>query len=118
MPSGQQQHERDAVYELQAAVRRAKGKKACRQLRRQQQIPGVIFGRGLPDVLLRLPLPAFHRQRDRHGFSGRRFLLRLDDGSTHLVRNHQTSLHPATDLPLRLTFYRLADPLPPPASAQ
>lgn len=44
------------IEEIQARPRDARGRRACRRLRRQGLVPAVIYGRGQPNVLLNVRL--------------------------------------------------------------
>ncbi|MCK4375361.1 MAG: 50S ribosomal protein L25 [Candidatus Brocadiae bacterium] len=44
------------IEEIQARPRDARGRRACRRLRRQGLVPAVIYGRGRPNVLLNVRL--------------------------------------------------------------
>lgn len=97
-----------AVKQLQAVARDRAGKGAARAVRRQGQVPAVIYGAGeAPDII------ALDGNQTRQLIAAGRFLttvFEIDVGGRKaraIPRDYQ--LDPVKDLPLHVDFLRLAE---------
>lgn len=97
-----------AVKQLQAVARDRAGKGAARAVRRQGQVPAVIYGAGeAPDII------ALDGNQTRQLIAAGRFLttvFEIDVGGRKaraIPRDYQ--LDPVKDLPLHIDFLRLAE---------
>lgn len=96
-----------AVKELKAVARDRVGKGAARAVRRQGQVPAVIYGGGAPAE----PIALDYNQTKQAIFAGHFlttvFEIEVDGRKTRAIpRDYQ--LDPVKDFPLHVDFFRLA----------
>lgn len=89
-----------------AATSRAVVGKKVEQLRRQRQIPGVMYGHGLPSVSLGIDSLAFQKVWRQAGSSSL-VDLTVDQKPPVKVLIHDTQHHPTTSAVLHVDFYRV-----------
>lgn len=96
------------VKELKATARPRAGKGAARAVRREGQVPGVIYGDGKPPLTIAVE----HSLLRQSIFAGH-FLTTIYDleisGEKHRVIPRDYQLDPVKDLPLHVDFLRLGE---------
>lgn len=93
-------------YALQSENRDRAGKGVARALRRENKVPGVIYGDGQEPV--KISLPAKEVTLEYH--KGHMFTTLCDmnvDGQKHLVLARDIQLHPVKDTVLHIDFLRV-----------
>lgn len=97
-----------AVKQLQAVARDRAGKGAARAVRRQGQVPAVIYGAGQPADSI-----ALDANQARQLITAGRFLTTVFEidvaGTTTRVLPRDYQLDPVKDFPLHIDFLRLAE---------
>lgn len=96
-----------AAKQLKAVARDRVGKGAARALRRNGQIPAVIYGAGNPADPIALDANQMHRLIFAGHFMTTIFEIELD-GRTHRVLPRDYALDPVKDVPLHVDFLRIA----------
>ncbi len=93
-------------YAMTAAVRERAGKGVARSLRREGQVPAVIYGDNKEPVKIALSSNAINVEFNKgHMFTN---LCDLDlDGKKHLVLARDVQLHPVTDVVEHVDFLRV-----------
>ena len=94
-------------YTMTAAVRERAGKGVARSLRRESQVPAVIYGDNKEPVKISLPANAINIEFYKgHMFTN---LCDLDvDGQKHLVLARDVQLHPVSDVVEHVDFLRVS----------
>ncbi len=93
-------------YAFTAKKREGAGKGIARALRRDNQVPAVIYGDNKEPVLISLPANETNVQYNRGGM----FTTLCDlnaEGDKHLVLARDVQLHPVTDLVQHIDFLRV-----------
>ena len=67
------------LIELKAKTREKSGKGACRQIRREKQIPAVVYGSKTENAMLSLDTSTFDKVIRDNGSTGLFFSLKVDD---------------------------------------
>ncbi|MBU0799818.1 MAG: 50S ribosomal protein L25/general stress protein Ctc [Alphaproteobacteria bacterium] len=95
-------------YALKAEARERAGKGVARELRRQKQIPAVIYGDGKEPISISLPEKEITLEhRKGHMFTN---LCDLEVGAAkHLVLARDVQLDPVTDKVLHVDFLRVSN---------
>ena len=93
-------------YALKGETRDGAGKGVARQLRRENKVPGVIYGDGKDPIVISLPVKETHLEYNKgHMFTA---LCNLDVGGTsHLVLARDIQLHPVKDTVQHIDFLRV-----------
>src|ERR1700755_3448319 len=94
------------VKELKATARPKAGKGAARAVRREGQVPGVIYGDKKPPLAIALD----HKELRQRIYAGRFLTTLYDieiDGTKHRVIPRDFQLDPVKDLPVHVDFLRL-----------
>ena len=93
-------------YAMAAAKREGTGKGSARALRRNDQVPAVIYGDNKAPILIALPNNEANVEYNR----GQMYTTLCDldlDGEKHLVLARDVQLHPVTDNVLHIDFLRV-----------
>ncbi len=96
------------IIALAATARDRAGKGTARAVRREGQIPAVIYGNKEKPVMISLDYTKFHRELHRPGFFTHLFDITVD-GATHRVLPRDVQLDPVYDRPLHVDFLRVGD---------
>lgn len=96
------------IIALAATARDRAGKGTARAVRREGQIPAVIYGNKEKPVMISLDYSKFHRELHRPGFFTHLFDVTVD-GATHRVLPRDVQLDPVYDRPLHVDFLRVSD---------
>lgn len=96
------------IIALAATARDRAGKGTARAVRREGQIPAVIYGNKEKPVMISLDYSKFHRELHRPGFFTHLFDITVD-GATHRVLPRDVQLDPVYDRPLHVDFLRVGD---------
>jgi large subunit ribosomal protein L25 len=97
-----------SAKELKVIARPRAGKGAARAVRRNGQVPGVIYGDGQPPLTISVD----HRVLRQNIFAGQFLtsIYELDiDGQKHRVIPRDYQLDPVKDLPIHVDFMRLGE---------
>jgi large subunit ribosomal protein L25 len=93
-------------YELTATLRQKVGKGAARAVRRQNEIPAVIYGNSKPPIAISLPEREIRLRIQAGGFYTTVANISVDGQKiTTLPRDYQ--LHPVSDRPMHVDFLRV-----------
>src|SRR5262245_30615525 len=96
------------VKELKATARPKAGKGAARAVRREGQVPGVIYGDKKPPLAIALD----HKELRQRIYAGRFLTTLYDieiDGKKHRVIPRDFQLDPVKDHPVHVDFMRLGE---------
>ncbi|TDR94923.1 50S ribosomal protein L25/general stress protein Ctc [Enterovirga rhinocerotis] len=96
-----------AAKQLKAVARDRVGKGAARALRRNGQLPAVIYGDGKAAAPIALDANMMNRLIYAGGFMTTIFEVEVD-GKTHRVIPRDFALDPVKDFPLHIDFLRVA----------
>lgn len=91
---------------LAASARTESGSSAVNRLRRQGQLPGVIYGQGAPKSV-RLDAAAFAAMQRQHTSENLMMSLEIEGDQAHKVLVREVQHHPLTGAPLHVDFYEL-----------
>ena len=91
---------------LTAAARDRAGKGVARETRRQGRIPCVIYGAGLPPVMISVDAAAVAREVHASNFVTRTFDIDVE-GAVHHVLPRDVQFHPVSDRPIHIDFLRI-----------
>ncbi|TNE30695.1 MAG: 50S ribosomal protein L25/general stress protein Ctc [Alphaproteobacteria bacterium] len=94
--------------QLQAQAREGAGKGVARAIRREKQIPAVIYGDGKEPALIILEGKEVFKALHSGGFFTQVCDIEVD-GKKHLVLARDVQLHPVTDQPLHADFIRVTE---------
>lgn len=95
------------LVSIQAEARDRIGKGASRQARRDGLVPAVIYGDNKEPVSIQIPQNEIIRLINRGGFMSQTYEIDVaGKKSTVLARDLQ--LHPVSDMPMHIDFFRLA----------
>lgn len=94
--------------QLQAQAREGAGKGVARAIRREKQIPAVIYGDGKEPALITLEGKEVFKALHSGGFFTQVCDIEVD-GKKHLVLARDVQLHPVTDQPLHADFMRVTE---------
>ena len=95
------------VISLAAEVRERAGKGTSHALRRQNRVPGVIYGDKQPPVAIAMETTLLSRQLERSGFFTNLFDIEID-GKKHRVLPRDVQYHPLNDRPIHVDFLRVS----------
>lgn len=95
------------TYELKATKRDRVGKGAARALRREKQIPAVIYGANKPPLSIALPLKETTLQLHAGGFLTHVAHIEVD-GEKHQVIARDYQLDPVRDFLVHVDFLRIS----------
>jgi large subunit ribosomal protein L25 len=96
------------VTAFNAEKREVKGKGAARALRRQEKVPGIIYGGGEQELPVAIERRALVKELNKGGFYSKLIELDVDGGKVRVLpRDIQT--HPVTDIPEHIDFLRIKD---------
>ena len=93
-------------YELEATVRTVVGKGAARELRRQSQVPAVIYGDKKPPLAIALTFKEADKRLRGGGFMTTVATISVD-GEKILVIPKDYALHPVKDHLVHIDFLRI-----------
>lgn len=93
-------------FELAAALRDQTGKDRCRRLRRQGQVPAVLYGSGKAPLSLSLEHEEVRRHLDQEAFYSHILTLKLEGGPEKVVLK-DLHRHPYKPQILHLDFLRI-----------
>lgn len=96
------------IIALAATARDRAGKGTARAVRREGQVPAVIYGNKEKPVMISLDYAKFNRELHRPGFFTHLFEITVD-GTTHRVLPRDVQLDPVYDRPLHADFLRVSD---------
>ena len=96
------------VKELKATARPRAGKGAARAVRREGQVPGVIYGDGKPPLTIAVDNGVLRQNIFAGHFLTTIYELDID-GQKHRVIPRDYQLDPVKDLPLHVDFLRLGE---------
>ena len=99
---------REAVT-LNAKVRENAGKGVARSLRREGQVPAIMYGGNTTPVMLSLPANEVKTHYLRGHLQSRLLGLTIDGGKTAKVLPQAVSLHPVTDEVEHIDFLSVSD---------
>jgi len=94
------------VITIEATPRERIGKGASRAARRAGFIPAVIYGDNKDPEAIQIPLNIIVRLLNRGGFMSHTYELQVDKKTT-TVLPRDLQLHPVTDVPMHIDFFRL-----------
>src|SRR5437868_5516909 len=83
---------------LQATTRDRHGKGSARSLRREGQVPGVLYGKGQQPMSIALHLNELTQEYQRGRFRSRLVDIALDGGKTIKALPKDLQFHPVTDV--------------------
>jgi len=90
------------------------GKYGCREVRKQNYIPGIINGKGYPDFAVQISKVAMRTfletDQEERLADGRKFNLVIE-GRRYFVTPRDMMLDPVSLDPIFIQWYRLCDPL-------
>jgi len=92
---------------LPVAARERAGKGASRALRRAGKVPAVIYGDGREPAMVTIEQRLLTMELQKGGFTSKLYELQLDD-KKQSVLPRDVQLHPVTDIPLHVDFFRVA----------
>jgi len=95
------------VIALAAEVRERAGKGTSHALRRQNRIPGVIYGDNQAPVTISMETTLLSRQLARAGFFTHLFDIVIN-GEKHRVLPRDVQYHPVNDIPMHVDFLRVS----------
>jgi large subunit ribosomal protein L25 len=93
------------ITSLPAARRERTGKGAARALRRQGQIPAIVYGGSEAPLDVAVPLKEVRLEHGKPGFFTHLYDLALPDGPLRVLPR-DVQLHPVTDQPIHIDFLR------------
>lgn len=96
-----------ADYSLDATVRGESGTGAAREVRRNGQVPGIVYGGQGEPVAIAIELRAMNRALSTTGLMSQTIALTVD-GKTETVRLHDVQRHPVTENALHVDFLRVS----------
>lgn len=94
------------IVEIKAEARDRVGKGASRAVRRQGQVPAVIYGGKEEPVSIQIPQNEIIRLINRGGFMSQTYDIDVNGKKTRVLPR-DLQAHPVTDLPLHIDFLRL-----------
>ena len=94
------------AIELQASLRQGTGTGDSRSLRRQEQLPGVVYGGSMEPSHIALDALSLHKAYLLGGFYSKVVNLKLGNEIIRVLPR-EVQLHPVTDAPLHADFLRL-----------
>ncbi len=92
--------------ELNVAVRERTGKGGAREARRNNLVPGVLYGGGEDPVAITLKYNELLKAFNSGKFRGNTVTL-IHDGSKQLVIPQDIQFHPVSDKPMHVDLYRV-----------
>lgn len=95
------------VLELKATARTASGKEASNSVRKNSQIPCILYGEKTKNVMLSTNLKEFLSLYNKGNIEAKLFNLDID-GKTNRSIVREVQLHPVTDVPLHIDFQRVS----------
>lgn len=95
------------TVEIKAKARNGVGKGAAREIRRQGQVPGVIYGDKRPPEPITLEFNEFLRITNRGNFLSTVFDIDMDGTKTRVIPR-DLQVDPVRDFPLHVDFLRIA----------
>ncbi len=95
------------IDSLLVVARERAGKGASRALRRAGKIPAVIYGDGKAPAMVSIEQRLLTMELHKGGFTSKLFELRLDSKKQNVLPR-DVQLHPVTDVPLHVDFFRVA----------
>ena len=96
------------TFDLKGLLRKELGKKATKQVRKQEKIPCVLYGNGEP-----VHFEANEKEYGQLIFTPSTFQINLDiEGTIHPAIMKAIQFHPVTDRVLHIDFLRIADGKP------
>ncbi|MBT3396788.1 MAG: 50S ribosomal protein L25, partial [Alphaproteobacteria bacterium] len=95
------------VLELSANHRENSGRGAARALRRDGRVPAIVYGGGDDPQNIDLDTRVLSREVDKGGFENRLVDLEVG-GKTVRVLPRDVQIHPVTDAPIHVDFWRLS----------
>jgi large subunit ribosomal protein L25 len=93
------------ILTLPATRRERTGKGAARALRRQGQVPAIVYGGADAPLDVAVPLKEVRIEHGKPGFFTHLYDLTLPDGPLRVLPR-QVQLHPVTDQPIHVDFLR------------
>ena len=95
------------VTTLAAKSRESVGKGTARALRRQEEVPAVIYGDKIPPITISLTYKELMNYVNKAAFHTTLFDIELN-GKKHRVLPRDVQFHPVTDRPLHVDFLRVS----------
>jgi len=102
----QEEKQMSITYALQAEARERAGKGAARALRRENKVPGVIYGDGKEPVTITLPAKEVNIEYNKGHMYSTLCDLKVG-GEKHMVLARDVQLHPVTDFVQHVDFLRV-----------
>ena len=96
-----------AATSLEATVRASNGTGAVRAVRREGQVPAIVYGGAGEPVAVSLELRAVNRALTISGLMTETIELSID-GKSEIVKLQDVQRHPVTEAPLHMDFLRVA----------
>ncbi|MGD9537602.1 MAG: 50S ribosomal protein L25/general stress protein Ctc [Alphaproteobacteria bacterium] len=93
------------IFSLPAAKRERTGTGAARALRRQGQIPAIVYGGSEPPLDIAVPLKEITLEHGKPAFFTHLYDLALPEGTVRVLPR-EVQLHPVTDQPVHVDFLR------------
>src|ERR1700676_5190031 len=100
------EHDMTQVQTLAAELRDRETKGTARAIRRQGQVPGVIYGNKQPPVTVSVDHKLLMRQLEKASFCISLVDLEID-GKKHRVLPRDVQYDPVSDRPLHIDFLRV-----------
>jgi large subunit ribosomal protein L25 len=94
------------TLELAAEPRDGNGRSAARRLRREERVPGVVYGAGQPPVSVSLSARALGKAMAAGGLTSQIFTLRVGDQPQQVIVR-ELQRHPATEAAVHVDFLRV-----------
>ena len=95
------------IPDLHAEVRTGTGKGAARQVRRENYVPGIVYGGDQPPLPIKLPYNALLKKLKEGRFLATLFNLKIEGQDDVRVICRKVERHVVKDLPTHIDFMRL-----------
>ncbi len=95
------------VLSIEARTKSQAGTGSARALRREGQIPGIVYGQGAEPMMISIARRALDRELNKPSFFSQLYDLKVD-GQNYRVIAREVQKHPVTDFAMHIDFLRVS----------